>query len=179
MMSHRFLENIFMSPLPSFEIQKMNGFRNNTDSFSILNGEYLLESSLHPAPVSLWLDFRYKEKKKQQNRSGRGNKRTNNTNNRTDIALFYFTSKSTVVYSATKFMFSFNFSRNYRHLDTKQREFYLGLFLVQNVLGFMLSTSCVRIDFQRTYFSQYSFYALKNFTRQLFSHAPIFSSFAI
>ena len=89
MMSYILIENICMSPFPSFEIPKMSGFRTNTDSSSI-NGEYLLESSLHPAPVSLWLDFQYKEKKKCRNNSKRKSI-GKDKNNRTDVALYYFT----------------------------------------------------------------------------------------
>ena len=80
-------------------------------------------------------------------------------NNQTDVALFYFTSKSTVVlYSTTKFMFSSHkLSRKYRYLDTNNGEFCLGLSLVQNVLWSRWSTSCVRFY---SYFFHYSFYTL-------------------
>ena len=97
MMSHIVCENIFMSPFPfpRFEIPKMNRFRTNTDSSSIIiiDGEYLLliEYSLHPAPASSWLDFRYKEKKKRNRKGGENeSKSKSNTNNQTDTTLFYF-----------------------------------------------------------------------------------------
>ena len=59
-------------PFPRFEIPKMNGFRANNDSSStiiIIGGYSLLESSLHPAPVSLWLDIRIFVTKKRRNAS--------------------------------------------------------------------------------------------------------------
>ena len=153
MMSHIFIENIFMSPFPSFEIPKMITFRTNTDSSSIINGEYLLESSLHPAPASSWLDFRYKERKKSVERHEKGN--DENTHKTIDFTLFCFT---VCYYSAKKFMFS-KLSRKYRYFDFDTKgEFYLGLFLVQSVLWSTWSTSCVRHG-QRLYF-QYSLYSL-------------------
>ena len=81
-------------------------------------------------------------------------------------------------YGAKKFN---QISRNYRHLDG---ELYFGCFYhVQFVQVPTTScTSCVRFYFQSSYFSQYSFYALKSTqkqmtkhianTRQLFSQAP-------
>ena len=160
MMSHIVSENIiYMSPFPSLEIPKMNGFRPNTDSSSTIitiGGYSLLESSLHPAPVSLWLDFCYKEKKKRNQSVG-----NNARNNRTDIALFYFT-RSTVIYCATNFMFSSHkLSRKYRYLNTNG-EFYFEMIPVQNVLWSTWSTSCVRC-------------VQSSFIRHSPSHAPIFN----
>ena len=137
MMSHIFAENIFMSrSFPSFEIPKMSGFRTNTDSSPIINGE-LLESSLHPAPISLWLDFRYKEKKKSdKGNDGRGNDGNSKT---IDFTIFCFT---LYYYSAFP---SHKLSRKYRYFDT-QSEFYRGFLLsVQSVLVPTSSTSCILI----------------------------------
>ena len=127
MMSRIFRENIFMSPFPSFEIPKINGLRTNTDSSSIIDGEYLLESSLHPAPASSWLDFRYKEKKK----SGRGGK-SKSGNNRNDV-VFILLCRG-LQCKEVRVVFT-QLSRKYRHLyfDTNG-EFCFGLFHVQFVL---------------------------------------------
>ena len=187
MMSHIFIENIFMSPFPfpRFEIPKMNGFRANTDSSStiiIIGGYSLLESSLHPAPVSLWLDFRYKEKKKRIEKGDDGNIERGSDSERNtktiEFTIFCFT---VYFYSAKKFVFSSKqFSRNYRQKH-KQNKFSTVQFVLVPITS---STSCVRFDFQGSYFSQYSLYALKKprkqmaeniaNTRQFLSHAPIF-----
>ena len=153
-----------MSPFPGFEIPKMSGFcRNNIDSSSNIDGEYLFESSLHPAPVSLWLDFRYKEKKKRKSIGKEHDENIGNDgNNKTiDFTIFCFT---VYFYIAKKFVFSSKqFSRNYRQKH-KQNKFSTVQFVLVPITS---STSCVRFDFQGSYFSQYSLYALKKPRKQM------------
>ena len=114
-----------MSPFPRFEIPKMSEFRTNTDSSSIIiDGECLLESSLHPTPLSLKLDFHYKEKKK---RDRIGNSGGNNGTDTSNQRLFYFAilhapvpGTCTVLYFCQK-LFSSHLSRNYRYLYCKKK----------------------------------------------------------
>ena len=129
-MSHNFPENIFMSPFPRFEIPKMSDFQSNTDSPSIIfHGEYLLhvESSLHPAPISLWLDFRYKEKKKSDGSWRNGSNNTHNSNS--DSRLFCFAVRLHVQVQAQALyfcqkLFSPHLSRNYRYNKNKYDVFH-------------------------------------------------------
>ena len=99
-------------PFPRIEIPKMIEFcQTNIDSSSIIDGEYLLESSLHPAPISLRLDFRYKEKKKSnKGNDGRGNDENSKT---IDFTIFCFT---VYYYSAKKLH---KLSRKYRYVDRR------------------------------------------------------------
>ena len=97
----------------------------STDSsFSIIDGEYLLESSLHPAPVSLWLAFSCKEKKKS-NRN-RSESYIKALTKRTKLMLLCFTLLWLSI--ASKLMFyshQYHLSRNHQYLDMKYRKFYL------------------------------------------------------
>ena len=61
------------------------------------------------------------------------------------------------------------FSRNYRQKHKQNKFSTLQFVLVPTTI----STSCVRFDFQRSYFSQYRFYEHASYTRQWLSHAPI------